>query len=314
MAESNRSRDDRCYPCERPDARDDAGIAHDDVGAHCLDGVRHDGALPRGCIVRVLDERADSEADDGLVGSQSNTNGPIASRLIVAAIPGRRLPRSSRGGDDLADRPRRHADLHRTHGRRALRAGPGPAASSGAGRRGCGLLLAGPPASAWHSSGAKARDPGPTDTFLWADTRTGDTTTTAEVVVSWVRAGTRHHDALFTAGRQSRSYAALPAFLPAVPFSSPFCGSRSIRRKQRDPGSIGSCGRWRDPDSNRGHHDFQSCGRGWPDARNRWKPRDSPLARAPGRSPLFTSFCTEFRRWRRLISSFRRRLERRGRA
>ena len=61
---------------------------------------------------------------------------------------------------------------------------------------------------------------------------------------------------------------------------------------------------WRDPDSNRGHHDFQSCGRGWLDARNPWKPSGSPLARAPGRSPLFTSYCTQFRRWRRLISFF----------
>jgi hypothetical protein len=68
--------------------------------------------------------------------------------------------------------------------------------------------------------------------------------------------------------------------------------------------------RWRDPDSNRGHHDFQSCGLGWPEARNPWKPSGSPLTRAPSRSPLFTSCCTQFRRWRRLISFFRRRLER----
>jgi hypothetical protein len=61
---------------------------------------------------------------------------------------------------------------------------------------------------------------------------------------------------------------------------------------------------WRDPDSNRGHHDFQSCGPGWPEARNPWKPSGSPTARAPGRSPLFTSYCTQFRRWRRLISFF----------
>ena len=27
----------------------------------------------------------------------------------------------------------------------------------------------------------------------------------------------------------------------------------------RNPAAIGHCGRWRDPDSNRGHHDFQSC-------------------------------------------------------
>jgi len=40
---------------------------------------------------------------------------------------------------------------------------------------------------------------------------------------------------------------------------------------------------------------------------------DSPLTRASRRSPLFTRFCTQFRRWRRLISFFRRRLERRDR-
>ena len=28
--------------------------------------------------------------------------------------------------------------------------------------------------------------------------------------------------------------------------------------------------KWRDPDSNRGHHDFQSCDPGWPGARNPW--------------------------------------------
>ena len=29
--------------------------------------------------------------------------------------------------------------------------------------------------------------------------------------------------------------------------------------EERDPASIGPSERWRDPDSNRGHHDFQSC-------------------------------------------------------
>jgi hypothetical protein len=57
--------------------------------------------------------------------------------------------------------------------------------------------------------------------------------------------------------RHSRSSAGLPAFQPAIPFSSPSWGSRSIRGTQRDPASIGPCGPWRDPDSNRGHHDFQ---------------------------------------------------------
>src|SRR5215203_7047100 len=61
---------------------------------------------------------------------------------------------------------------------------------------------------------------------------------------------------------------------------------------------------WRDPDSNRGHHDFQSCGLGWPEARNPWKPSGWRLIRVPRRSPLFTSFYTQFRRWRRLISFF----------
>ena len=32
---------------------------------------------------------------------------------------------------------------------------------------------------------------------------------------------------------------------------------------------------WRDPDSNRGHHDFQSCGLGWLEARNPWTNRFS---------------------------------------
>ena len=64
----------------------------------------------------------------------------------------------------------------------------------------------------------------------------------------------------------------------------------------------GACVRWRDPDSNRGHHDFQSCGLGWPKARNPWKPSGSPPTHVPRRRPLFTSFCTQFRRWRSLIS------------
>src|SRR5215218_1446605 len=36
--------------------------------------------------------------------------------------------------------------------------------------------------------------------------------------------------------------------------------SRPARRKARNPAAIEHCARWRDPDSNRGHHDFQS----WP--------------------------------------------------
>ena len=71
---------------------------------------------------------------------------------------------------------------------------------------------------------------------------------------------------------------------------------------------------WRDPDSNRGHHDFQSCGLGWPEARHPWKSSGSPPTRASRRSPLFTSFRTQFRRWRRLISFFADVFERRDRS
>jgi hypothetical protein len=97
-----------------------------------------------------------------------------------------------------------------------------------------------------------------------------------------------------------------------VPDQVPNARPTSTLRKLENPGDIW-VSEWRDPDSNRGHHDFQSCGLGWPEARNPWKTSDSPLTRASRRSPLFTRFCTQFRRWRRLISFFRRRLERRDR-
>jgi hypothetical protein len=59
-----------------------------------------------------------------------------------------------------------------------------------------GAAPRGPSAMAWYPSGAEVRDPGLTDTFLRAQTRSGDNTTAAEVVVSSVRAGTRPPDAL----------------------------------------------------------------------------------------------------------------------
>ena len=44
------------------------------------------------------------------------------------------------------------------------------------------------------------------------------------------------------------------------PLPGPDARSRPTHRKQRDLAAIWRSGRWRDPDSNRGHHDFQSCG------------------------------------------------------
>jgi hypothetical protein len=109
-----------------------------------------------------------------------------------------------------------------------------------------------------HSSGAKARDPDRRARFSRRNTRTGDTTIRRKTwCLRFERTTTPWRT--FIAGGQSRSYTGLPAFQPTVPFSSPFCESRSIRRKQRHPAFMGPCKRWRDPDSNRGHHDFQSC-------------------------------------------------------
>lgn len=45
------------------------------------------------------------------------------------------------------------------------------------------------------------------------------------------------------------------------PLSSPFCACAPTRRKKRDLAAIGRCRVWRDPDSNGGHHDFQSWAR-----------------------------------------------------
>jgi hypothetical protein len=42
---------------------------------------------------------------------------------------------------------------------------------------------------------------------------------------------------------------------------SPIGGSRATPRKQPRSSSYQASRRWRDPDSNRGHHDFQSCHR-----------------------------------------------------
>jgi hypothetical protein len=58
----------------------------------------------------------------------------------------------------------------------------------------------------------------------------------------------------------SSSYPGLPPFQPARPKSgasqAQFGGSPPTPRKARTPAFIGLCGPWRDPDSNRGHHDF----------------------------------------------------------
>ena len=77
-----------------------------------------------------------------------------------------------------------------------------------------------------------------------------------------------------TAGRRARparspspsgvssSYPGLPPLQPARPKSgasqAQFGGSPPPPRKARTPAFIGLCGPWRDPDSNRGHHDFFS--------------------------------------------------------
>jgi len=75
--------------------------------------------------------------------------------------------------------------------------------------------------------------------------------------------------------RSSSNHAGLPGVQPAIPFLSPFCGCTPTRRKERDLAAIGVCGVWRDPDSNRGHHDFQPWGR-------------SPLTRA--KRPQISAF------------------------
>ena len=46
---------------------------------------------------------------------------------------------------------------------------------------------------------------------------------------------------------------------PNMAMSGPNQRCRLSHRQKRDPGFIGLSGAWRDPDSNRGHHDFQSC-------------------------------------------------------
>ena len=53
---------------------------------------------------------------------------------------------------------------------------------------------------------------------------------------------------------------------------------RPMHRRRENPVTKRDFGRsrWRDPDSNRGHHDFQSSGLSWPEARNPRKTSGSP--------------------------------------
>ena len=56
----------------------------------------------------------------------------------------------------------------------------------------------------------------------------------------------------------SRDYGRFSAPRPNQAIPGPDERSSSTRQKPRDPAFIGHCGRWRDPDSNRDHHDFQT--------------------------------------------------------
>ena len=73
--------------------------------------------------------------------------------------------------------------------------------------------------------------------------------------------------------------------------------SHPARRKVRDPAAIGLCGRWRDPDSNRGHHDFQSLRRARPRARNPWKTSASAATHTRRRCQEFAGLSARFRGW-----------------
>jgi hypothetical protein len=57
-------------------------------------------------------------------------------------------------------------------------------------------------------------------------------------------------------------------------------------------------------DSNRGHHDFQSCGPGGSETRNPWNTGGYRATKARSRTSQFAGFSTRFRRWRPLISSY----------
>jgi hypothetical protein len=80
-----------------------------------------------------------------------------------------------------------------------------------------------------------------------------------------------------------------PVNAPPTRASSNHAGSRALR--------------WRDPDSNRGHHDFQSCGRGGRRGRNPWTQRVSARLGTGRSSSYFARFSTRFRRWTAPISS-----------
>jgi hypothetical protein len=59
----------------------------------------------------------------------------------------------------------------------------------------------------------------------------------------------------------------------------------------RNPAAIGLCARWRDPDSNRGHHDFQSCGAATEFARFTGIFVDVGLSGSVRAFPYFAAFC-----------------------
>jgi hypothetical protein len=91
-----------------------------------------------------------------------------------------------------------------------------------------------------------------------------------------------------------------PLFQPARPKSrDPRPRSRiaSSTPEARKPAAIGHCGRWRDPDSNRGHHDFQArqCARFGPRKCCKYASLSDWLPRSG--SSLFADVVSRFGGW-----------------
>jgi hypothetical protein len=74
---------------------------------------------------------------------------------------------------------------------------------------------------------------------------------------------------------------------------------RRSRQPQLESATLQALPPWRDPDSNRGHHDFQSCGLGRPGRRNSWKQRGLSRSDVGSGYSRFASVSAWFRRWLR---------------
>src|SRR5215207_506928 len=108
--------------------------------------------------------------------------------------------------------------------------------------------------------------------------------------------GTRVHDALLTAASAVQELRGITSVSAGRPRFIPFLRIRCDTPERTRSRSYRACGRWRDPDSNRGHHDFQSCGPERDAAPSPWKTGSLFQIGASRIDPQFAIFSTCFRR------------------